>query len=465
MSSRTTSQLQADVDQHVHLVDAPWRAPLIFEVASTSSRDPDRATIESSLLMQDITSCLGGQKPGILRLYFDPRKYKTDFTTTATSNQETESFLLVPAQQQEQPELHDESANKTKKKSPVPPVPPDFHILKKDLENAALQGNNKENGGIQFPLFSNGSSGGCRYTRRFHCAGCINRVNTKRHQALTKKREELKHTYRCSDIINDRRNSRGPGGKTRIRRTTSVASNRSCTFGFTVRWDRIGFYVSLEKNSGCPLHRYHAPSDNRLSVRTRLLPDDERDTLDHLAASCCTTGVGGSFIMSKLGRYMSKGKVAYVYSQARANDKPTTANNNNDDNNAMSEYDHLTRYFESTNEIAYTVLWDVVPTLPGHNDQSEEEQLNQNSTPFNSAGGCDQRKEHSSLLLSHTKLSNCHSCQKDHTNDESMSGLRMEGRLCRVVSGLPTGIGLHQDLPGYCLGVQAIVPPHKDSSV
>ena len=141
-----------------------------------------------------------------------------------------------------------------------------------------------------------------------------------------------------------------------IRRTTSVVSNRSCTFGFTVRWDAIGFYVSLEKKSGCPYHRFHAPPDHLLSIPTRLLADDERETLEHLAASCCTTGVGSSYLRAKLGRFMSRGKVSYVYSQFR-NDRLM----NNCTNSTASEYDHLTSYFESTEDIAYTVLWDVVP--------------------------------------------------------------------------------------------------------
>ena len=222
--------------------------------------------------------------------------------------------MLVPLPEGEP---RDQSMNKAeKKKIQLPPAPPDFQILKKYIENAALQENN-EIGGVQFPLFSNGCSGGHKYTRRFNCAACVNRTNTKRHMALTKKRQELKHTYRSSDIVNDKRNSRGPSGKSMIRRTTSVVRDHSCPFGFTVRWDHIGFYVSLEKSSGCPLHQYHAPSDNVFSVRTRLLADDERETLDHLAASCCTTGVGGSYIRSKLGRYMSKGKVAYIYNKAR----------------------------------------------------------------------------------------------------------------------------------------------------
>ena len=74
MSSNSTAQLQEEVDPSVTALEAPWRAPLILEVASTASRNPDRSTIENNLQLQDITSFLGGQKPGYLRLYFDPRK-------------------------------------------------------------------------------------------------------------------------------------------------------------------------------------------------------------------------------------------------------------------------------------------------------------------------------------------------------------------------------------------------------
>jgi hypothetical protein len=343
MTSKATAQLQAEVDQCVNVLDTPWKATLMFEVARTSSRTPDRETIVSTLEMQDIASFLGGQKPEYLRLYFDPRKYKS--SPLYYCNKEHDSAVLLVPEQQENHQ--DDCAQASKKHKPcprTPPPPPDFLILKKDIENAALQ-EDKENGGSQFPLFSNGGSGGCKYTRRFHCAACINRMNTKKHIAQTKKREELKHTYRHSDIINDRRNSRGPGGKSMIRRTTSVVSNKSCTFGFTVRWDDIGFYVSLEKKSGCPFHCYHAPSNNAYPIPTRLLSDDERQTLDHLAASCCTTGVGGAYIRSKLGRFMSKAKVAYLYSQSR-NERHGTTSKDTDDDTPMSEYDHLTNYFE-----------------------------------------------------------------------------------------------------------------------
>jgi hypothetical protein len=113
-----------------------------------------------------------------------------------------------------------------------------------------------------------------------------------------------------------------------------------------------------------------------------------------------------------------------IYGQAR-NDKTT----NNNSESAMSEFDHLTTYFESTNDIAYTVLWDLVPTAPPCNGEPQEERVDSAATPVIPA--CVSNPKISSLLLSHTKLDNFHSSQKDHTEDSSMRGLRMEGVMCR----------------------------------
>jgi hypothetical protein len=52
------------------------------------------------------------------------------------------------------------------------------------------------------------------------------------------------------------------------------------------------------------------------------------------------------------------------------------------------------------------------------------------ATPINPAGPL-RWPMPTSLLLSHTNLDNLHSCQKDHTEDDSMGGLRKEGLICR----------------------------------
>ena len=160
----------------------------------------------------------------------------------------------------------------------------------------------------------------------------------------------------------------------------------------------------------------HAPSNNSHPIPTRLLSDDERDTLDHLAASCCTTGVDGVYIWSKIGQFMSKGKIAYIYSQARNERLGISVGDTAKDE--MSEYDHLTKYFESTNDIAYTVLWDVVPKddsnvqthpISTHAQSPPVNVSTTNCTPGNPSAAATTSTKPSSRLLSHTKLNKMNS--------------------------------------------------------
>ncbi len=309
--------------------------------------------------------------------------------------------------------------------------PPSFLSLKCDLESEAFSQCN-------FGLISNGG-GSARQAknqyRRFVCRDVRNRVNTK-YATSRKTAIQLAQTgnlLRTSKLINNRSGDR-KDGKSKPRRTTTNIGNHSCTFCFTVRWDSLGLYISLEKSSGCPTHKFHIRSTTS-SLPTRLLGDDERETLGHLAASCCTTGVGQSYLLAKVGRFMSNSKVAYIYDQAASSNQPAL-----DTNEAgtcrMSEYDHLTRYFEQTKDIAYTVLWDVCAVTPAEESTTGTAGAMMNvetemvSTPTTASSG--RGAGHSSFLMSHTKFDNQNSCTKDHSNDPSMIGLREEGLTFRA---------------------------------
>jgi len=301
--------------------------------------------------------------------------------------------------------------------------PPAFENLKKDLESAALTQCN-------FPLFSNGASGR-HQTRRFKCGACMNRVKSKKYMASRMNMKMSPGGMPSSLLVNDRSNSR-KDGKTRSRRTTTTVGDKSCTFGFAIRWDTIGFFISLARNSGCAKHKYHIRSYTPpTSVPTRLLADDARETMEHLAAACCTTGVGQSYLMSKLGRYMSNSKIAYMYS-------------GNDAEQGLSEYDHLTKYFEQAEDIAYTVLWDAYsasPILSGGSflsaggtilaaeDDRRRDNLPTTTVPYSTPPAAGRPLSAvTSCLLSHTKFDNVHSCTKDHSKDDSLIGLRQENR-------------------------------------
>jgi len=395
----STQELQDHVDACIDILSAVWDAPFIFQLALFNPQEnaTDLYDITSNLQPCNISDYLGGKRPKYTRLYFSPTAYPPHPCTAAA----------IPCRD----------------------PPPSFLVLKKDLESAAFDQ-------CHFTLYSNGSSGkqAQKPFRRFLCGDCVNRANTKRHIESTNRKIHASECdeLRSSSLVNDHSKSR-EGGQSTTRRSNARVTDKSCTFCFTIRWDSLGFFVSLERMGGCPTHRFHFPLTT-LSLPTRLLADDERETLAHLAASCCTTGVGQSYLLSKIGRYMSKCKIAHVYGQS------TTVSSEKDDGATMSDYDHLIQYFDQTKDIAYTVLWDIcgsggaAPPPPVQDEAPPAATLldsNFTTTITNTTPSAGARTSPHSFLMSHTKLDIRNSCNKDHSNDPLMIGLRTEGQMSR----------------------------------
>jgi hypothetical protein len=282
-SAVTTQQLQDNVDACLHQLSREWNAPFMFELAPFSPCDHniDSFNIKTRLQPCDISKLLGGQCRKYTRLYFCPDTYPPHpscprpaaggpTTSPSTHNQPIGGSMTVAGMQSDS----DGTANTTHNDPP-----PSFLALKNDLASAAFTQCN-------FGLISNGGSSRQAKSpyRRFVCRDAQNRANTK--YATSRKTmiqiAQGSNLLRASKLVNNRSGDR-KDGKSKPRRTTTNFGYNSCTFCFNVRWDCLGLYISLEKNGGCPTHRFHVRS-TASSLPTRLLGADERETLGHLAA-------------------------------------------------------------------------------------------------------------------------------------------------------------------------------------
>jgi len=197
-----------------------WTVPFLFDVACSIIRDPKLEDIQKSIKTQDLSLFLGGQQPMYRRLYFNLTTYPTTTTTTTTTRQEegpttndegiTGGSRLTNGSDNNRPANLDSSNSSMT----LDRIPSSFEALKRDLMVTAFR--------CGFSLFSNGGSCLIR-TRRFKCGGCVNRANSKRNLDLA---------------------------KNRIRKAKAVIRDKSCPFGMNIRWDHIGFYISIEKRSG-----------------------------------------------------------------------------------------------------------------------------------------------------------------------------------------------------------------------
>ena len=221
--------------------------------------------------------------------------------------------------------------------------------LKKDLETAAFEAGS--------PIISNGGS---KAFRLYKCCLSRRRAENKVRAAL----KELNKTPLCdSCLVNDAKCSRS-NGRSMSRKTSCAAHDIACPFGLYVYFDNHGYYVSLEKNGGCCIHKFHPKIDPfELPLRTHLLSKSTRKDIRHMGEACCGAGTGRNFVYSKFLCYLPNTKIAYLFD---GDDNGTTGT----EKGQGTDIDSLLCFFESTDDIAYQVLWDV-PTHTLVNQSSD----------------------------------------------------------------------------------------------
>jgi hypothetical protein len=67
----------------------------------------------------------------------------------------------------------------------------------------------------------------------------------------------------------------------RTHTTQALTCEQLCLFGFTVKWDVLGFYITFTRQgSGCPHHKNHLKGDlSKLSLPMQLIPEKEKEIL------------------------------------------------------------------------------------------------------------------------------------------------------------------------------------------
>eukprot|EP00978_Attheya_sp_CCMP212_P005074 scaffold11222_cov56-Attheya_sp.AAC.3 len=122
--------------------------------------------------------------------------------------------------------------------------------------------------------------------------------------------------FRSDALINCDKGGHRENGRSMIRHTTTgraLSSEEVFPFKIMIKWDEHGFYVNLNCSSGCGKHKNHAKLNAaNIPFSTKLLPKEDNENLVHLAKSCAWSGVGRNYIHSKLGKYVSRAKNAWL---------------------------------------------------------------------------------------------------------------------------------------------------------
>ena len=264
--------------------------------------------------------------------------------------------------------------------------------------------------------------------------------------------------FRQDYIVDSDKKGRRVNGRSAARRSTTkraVTKQQICKFKFHVGWDSKGFF--LNQIAGTPFHSSHPKVDpSSIPIPTRLIPEDEKNNLAALADSCVGSGVGRNFLHSKLGRYVSRAKVAYIQDSRHASFTGKTL--------PKDDVEDLLDFFRDSSDISHQVLWDIPVTNNSfleeqssiQNDtiimkesaaQKDNSPRTFNSTPPSQKNNDDNTATQNSTAGSNQKLvSTCFNREVgqepyyiDHSNDPGMEVLIEETRNIRVSENVAEG--------------------------
>ena len=185
------------------------------------------------------------------------------------------------------------------------------------------------------------------------------------------------------------------------RRCASKVTHRSCPFQFSIKWDHLGFFIPLNNKGGCSFHNFHPSSTDisNLAIPTCFLGEQEKDTLFSLAQSCCLNGVSCNYVFTRIGKFLSTSKISYLSKQDSSGNDSTE-----------NDYDNLLSYFQQTDDISYSVLWDVPVSQFSQETDHPTTPIGAFTSP--------------TWLLSHTKVDCDTYTEKDLTNETGMNNMQ-----------------------------------------
>jgi hypothetical protein len=167
-----------------------------------------------------------------------------------------------------------------------------------------------------------------------------------------------KNGYRKRNNKNDRRNGRGPTGKSMKRKTNTckpLQNDATCKMHFSIWWDDDGYFIP--GGTGNPTHTNHI----RLAAREmvfpkRLLEEDEKSIIESIGQSNAISTVARNVHYNRTGNMLLQSQVAYINSLCKQAvsmfpDLPET-----------SAVDRMFQHFRETG-VSYCCLYHHIPQV------------------------------------------------------------------------------------------------------
>ena len=179
-------------------------------------------------------------------------------------------------------------------------------------------------------------------------------------------------------------------GRALPRRASNQNGNKSCPFKFTVKWDTMGYYITLSRNGGDAIHSGHPKFDHSVIPFTLcLMTEVEKSDLKNVHDTCAGEGVSSAYLFAKTGKLAPRSKIAYLMSLPNKEEEESF-DGTSEFSKFKGDIDKMLRYFESDDQTSYSVLWDVPQEVSAQNKSETDK---------------DASPQHATRLVTQTKVS------------------------------------------------------------
>ena len=196
-------------------------------------------------------------------------------------------------------------------------------------------------------LISNGSVNNVKTSKKIRCGSAHRQVRETTSTSTTNF-----DGLRKVSLVNNAKHTRklGRGAPNTPRKTTSKDHGHSCKFGFIIKCDRYGYFVTLQYNGGNPTHTGHPRCLNPslTPYPKRLMTEEMIRAAKQAMDAQSSKAAGRNFIFGQFGKYIGTMKIAYLSSR-------------NDDGSRKKEDDisRMLETFQSSDEVRFTTLSDM----------------------------------------------------------------------------------------------------------
>jgi hypothetical protein len=155
--------------------------------------------------------------------------------------------------------------------------------------------------------------------------------------------------YREVALVNNRKNNRKEGkNMPKMVKIVDKSPGKECGFRHTIKWDKFGIYVELERQSGVEVHNDHPMhfDPKCIPMPTRLLSAEEAKDIKNHEEVTHSKASARNFSLKQFGRFLSRAKIQLLADAEKSKE-------------GKADIERMIKKMEESDDVMFQALSDV----------------------------------------------------------------------------------------------------------